>query len=131
LTTSIPGNYSEFDIVNVSEYENGAQLDKRIQSAEGEGKPYSEMPPVGKCGRGLGWEIPIDNFGNWCLCCNDWRCEESFGSIMTSPWELPYARYLAKRRQIRWNDEASYNGLPRMCRACLDVNPSLSKRGGV
>jgi hypothetical protein len=89
------------------------------------------MPQKGVCGRGLGWEIPIDNFGNWCLCCNDWRCEESFGSIMVDSWEGMLDKYIAKRKTIRWNDEDSYNALPRMCRSCMSVNPELSKRGGI
>jgi hypothetical protein len=131
LTTSIPGDYSDFAIVKFSDYEHGAELDNRVATAEGVGKPYSQMPKSGACGRGLGWEIPIDNFGNWCLCCNDWRCEGSFGSIMTHNWDELLERYYSLREHIRWNDEKTYNALPRMCRACLDKNPSLSKRGGI
>lgn len=131
LTTSIEGDYSDFDIVKVSDYANGAELDNRLLTCEGEGKPYSEMPKRGWCGRGLGWEIPIDNFGNWGLCCNDWRCEESIGNILQGSYLDLVKRFTKQRRRIRWHDEESYNALPRMCRACLDKNPSLSQRGGI
>lgn len=131
LTTHLPGDYRDFDIVNINNYSKGSYLDNRIKSADGTGLPYSEMPKTGRCGRGLGWEIPIDYYGNWCLCCNDWRCEESFGSIMHSSFLSLLSRYIEKRKTIRWYDEESYYNLPRMCRSCLDVNPHLSKRGGI
>ncbi len=131
LTTSIPGEYPDFDIVKISDYEGGLQLDNRIETIEGEGKPYQDMPKRGWCGRGKGWEIPIDNFGNWCLCCGDWRCEESVGSICNMDWDILYKRWNEKRKRIQWNDEKTYNALPRMCRSCLDKNPSLSRTGGI
>lgn len=131
LTTSIPGEYPAFDIVKVSKYENGADLDNRIETNTGEGRPYQEMAPRGWCGRGLGWEVLIDNFGNWCLCCGDWRCEEAVGSICTEDWKTLYDRWMEKRARIRWDSEESYKALPRMCRACLDKNPSLSRTGGI
>jgi hypothetical protein len=131
ITTSIKGNYHDFDIVKISDYNNGAQLDDRIKTNRGEGKPYNEMPSKGWCGRGRGWEILIDNFGNWCLCCNDWRCEESVGSICNTEWDVLYDRWKLKRARIKWEDEESYKEMPRMCRSCLDKNPSLHKRGGI
>ena len=131
LTTSIKGNYTDFNIVKFSDYDGGLELDNRIQTNEGQGKPYSEMPVVGWCARGLGWEIPIDNYGNWCLCCNDWRCEESVGNIIYENWDHLYSLWKKKRTKIRWIDKISYDSLPRMCRACLDKNPSISKRGGI
>jgi len=131
LTTNSRPNVDGFDIVKFSDYANGAQLDNRIATATGEGKPYHEMPSRGWCGRGLGWECLIDYYGNWNLCCNDWRCEEAVGSIMAEPFEELYQRWKTKARTIRWDTEESYRALPRMCRACLDVNPSLHKTGGV
>ena len=131
LTTSIEGDYSDFDIVKFSDYNSGLELDNRIQTRDGHGKPYSEMPIKGWCARGLGWEIPIDNYGNWCLCCNDWRCEESIGNIHYEDWNNLYFLWKEKRVRIRWYDKISYSSLPRMCRACLDKNPSISKRGGI
>jgi hypothetical protein len=131
LTTSIEGDYKEFDIVKISDYTNGFRLDKRIEAAKGDGKAYDEMPKKGWCGRGLGWEIPIDYYGNWCLCCGDWCCEEAVGSICTDDWEYMLMRYFNKRKRIKWNDESSYYRMPRLCRSCLDKNPTLSKRGGI
>lgn len=131
LTTSIEGDYKDFDIVKFSDYKNGVQLDDRILTNEGEGKNYNQMPQKGWCARGLGWEIPIDNFGNWCLCCNDWRCEEAIGNIFDTDWEFLYMRYKAKKKRFRWHDSQSYYNMPRMCRACLDKNPSLTKSGGI
>lgn len=131
LTTSIPGDYSEFDIVKISNYENGVKLDNRIETNEGEGKPYQDVPSRGWCGRGLGWEILIDNFGNWCLCCGDWRCEESVGSICNTDWKILYDLWEEKRVRIKWSNEETYINLPRLCRACLDKNPSLSSQGGI
>jgi len=131
LTTSIPGDYPEFDNVKISDYEGGLQLDNRIETNTGEGKPYKDMPRHGLCGRGRAWEIPIDYFGNWCLCCGDWRCEESFGNIYDNDWETLYQKWEKKRKTIQWHDEESYNALPRLCRACFDKNPSLSWKGGI
>lgn len=131
LTTSIPGEYSNFDIVKVSDYASGLELDNRIETNEGEGKPYWDMSKSGWCARGKGWEIPIDNFGNWCLCCGDWRCEESVGSILNTDWEILYKLWDEKRKRIQWNDEKTYNALPRLCRTCLDKNPSLPRTGGI
>ncbi len=134
LTTNSGPNIEGFDILKDSDYDhapNDGGLDNRIASAEGEGKPYSAMPPVGRCARGLGWEVPIDNHGNWCLCCNDWRCEESVGNIFVDDWEMLYTRWKEKARTIRWTDKNTYNRLPRMCRSCMDVNPNLRTSGGV
>jgi hypothetical protein len=138
ITTNSTPNIPGFDIVKFSDYRestlshNGRdKLDNRIASAEGEGKPYSEVEPVGWCGRGLGWELDIDYYGNWCLCCNDWRCEESVGNIHEEEWEVLYERFKAKSERIRWHDEESYNALPRMCRSCMAVNPALRVTGGI
>lgn len=131
LTTNTRPDVPGFDIVKFSDYEGGLRLDNRMATNTGEGKPYDEMPPKGWCGRGLGWECLIDYFGNWCLCCNDWRDEEAVGSIMVDDWERLYTAWKAKAKTIQWHDEATYNALPRMCRSCLDKNPSLHKTGGV
>jgi len=131
MTTSTRPDVQGFEIVHYSDYTNGAQLDQRILTAEGAGKPYALMPKVGMCARGRGWEIPIDYYGNWCLCCNDWRCEESVGNIHDEPFHVLQGRWMEKRYTIRWNSEKEYNELPRMCRACLDKNPTLAKRGGI
>jgi hypothetical protein len=131
LTTSVPGQYPEFDIVKVSDYSNGGDFDRRIDTAEGEGRSYSFMPARGWCGRGRGWEIPIDNFGNWCLCCGDWKCEESIGNIHNVNWEKLYTKWKLQTDRIKWHDKATYEAMPRLCRACLDKNPMLSKRGGI
>lgn len=132
LTTSLPGDYSDFDIVKVSSYKEGTLgMDNRLETCRGEGKPYKDMPREGLCGRGLGWEVPIDYYGNWNLCCNDWRCEEAIGNILLDDWELLLLHWNEKRKTIRWKDEESYSRLPRMCRSCMDLNPELSKRGGI
>ena len=130
LTTGIKGKYPDFDIVKISDYDNGAELDNRIETVVGDGKPYSEMPKHGLCGRGKGFEIQIDYFGNWCLCCGDWTCEEAIGNIHNENWNVLYKKWDIKRMTIQWNDEESYNALPRLCRSCLDKN-TLSWKGGI
>jgi hypothetical protein len=123
--------YNIFDSVKFSDYSHkGFELDDRIFTATGEGKPYSQVPPQGWCGMCFGWEMVIDNYGNWNLCCSDWRCEESMGNIFTDDWQSMFKLY-ERRGRIAWIDEDSYNKLPRMCRACMDVNPTLHKKGGV
>jgi hypothetical protein len=135
LTTSYLGTKyieDEWDIIKISDYRGGGgDLDDRILTNEGEGKPYSQMPTHGGCGRGLGWEIPIDYYGNWCLCCNDWRCEESLGNIFYNAWENIMLEWDTKRRKIKWTNIFEYTTLPRMCRSCLDKNPIITKRGGI
>lgn len=129
----------EFDIVKRSHYRSLTRLcddgkpdfDNRTLSIQGEGKPYSSQPPFGHCLRGLGWEIGIDYYGSWCLCCADFTNEESVGSIMTDNWDQLYERWKAKASRIRWTNEEEYNALPRLCRSCLDVNPSLHFREDV
>jgi len=44
--------------------------------------------------------IPIE-LRNWGLCCNDWRNEESFGSICTDDWDVLLGRWNEKRKRIR------------------------------
>lgn len=133
LTTGMLLQADGFDIFKFSDYgQNGtSEMDNRLLTNVGEGKPYSQMPKRGWCGRGLGWEIPIDYYGNWCLCCNDWRAECAVGSIMEDSWESLYVRWKDLSKTIRWSNQNEYELLPRMCRACLDVNPSLHKSGGV
>jgi hypothetical protein len=128
---------SAFDIIKRSRYSEGGarlcddrrpQFDNRLSTAYGEGKPYSQMAPFGRCVRGLGWEIMIDHYANWCLCCNDFRCEEAFGNLWLDDWDELYRIGEAKAKTIRWTNEAEYCALPRMCRSCLDLNPSLHLR---
>ncbi len=123
----------EFDIVKFGDYKNNGPetLDNRLLTNRGDGKPYEEMPRMGFCGRGMYWEIPIDNYGNWCLCCNDWRNEESIGNIHdTDKWEELYKKWKEKSQGLRWSNKVSYNNLPRMCRSCFDLNPTLYRLGG-
>lgn len=144
LFTNVPPNsrpdlIPEFDIITYSDYDPhspdyskrvGSKLDDRISNRTGEGKPYSAVKPTGWCGRGFGWELLIDYHGNWNLCCSDWRGEEAVGNILVdSDWSSMLARYEDKARNIRWHDEASYNALPRLCRACMDVTPNLHRSG--
>jgi hypothetical protein len=133
LTTSIPppSISSEFDIFLHSDYHGGAQLDDRILTNTGEGRPYYKMPQKGHCGRGKGWEVIIDYYGNWCLCCNDWQCEELIGNIHNTSLDTLLNVWEDKRQRIMWTNKEEYEKLPRMCRACLDKNPSLAGRGGV
>jgi hypothetical protein len=131
LTTNFHTTPKGFDIINISDYAGGVQLDQRILTNEREGKSYSEMPKKGLCGRGRGWEVIIDYFGNWCLCCNDWRCEESVGNIHNTPYDVLLERWEEKRMKICWTNQQEYDALPRMCRACMDKNPTLMKREGL
>jgi len=133
LTTNSRPDVEGFDIVHFTDYSNPNTLhDDRILNADGEGLPYSDLRlRQGMCHRGLQWEIPIDNHGNWCLCCADWRCEQSVGNIFTDNWEMLYARFDERSRSIRWSDEQTYNSLPRLCRACLHVTPNLHRTGSV
>ena len=141
LITNVPPGDPKadgFDMVKHSDYDpddpgfsravNG-ELDHRIDNRTGKGKPYSAMQPRGWCGRAWGWELLIDHHGGWNLCCADWRNEEAIGNIHTDDWPELLARYEDKARNIRWKDEASYNALPRLCRACLDVTPNLHRSG--
>ena len=119
-----------FDLIKRTRYgPGGKDLDARRETVTGEGKPYAEMQAEGWCGRGWGWEVWIDHHGNWNLCCNDWRCEESVGNIRQDDWTELLMRYHAKATQLRWHDEPSYQALPRLCRACLDKNPNLHRSG--
>jgi hypothetical protein len=137
VNIELPG----FDLVRRSRYGQDDQsrmgdlqrtkLDNRIASIRGEGKPYNEMPKIGRCARGLGFSIDIDYYGNWGLCCNDWRCEEAVGSICNTNWDDMYEAWKDKSKTIQWSNEEEYNNLPRMCRSCLDVNPILSAMGGI
>ena len=129
LFTAIRPDVPGFDLIKFTDYDAGKELDDRILSAAGEGKPYEAMQPAGWCGRGWGWELLIDYYGNWCLCCNDWRCEEAIGNIWTDDWDDLLQRYAEKAKRLRWRDRATYEALPRMCRACLDVNPNLHRSG--
>lgn len=113
--------------IQLTDYRNvrPEDLDNRMASVTGEGRPYQDMSPSGFCGRQFGWELVIDAFGNWNLCCNDWRCEESCGNIMADQdWDAMLNRFKL-RAQIAWTDAASYAALPRLCRACMDQNSSL------
>lgn len=102
-------------------------LDNRRASTRGEGRSYDAMPSSGFCGRGYGWEVIIDHHGNWLLCCNDWRCEESVGNILDNPaWRDLFDAYKLKA-DVRWTNKESYERLPRMCRSCMDVNPNLHR----
>lgn len=124
---------TDFDIVKRSDYGPGGgleKLDNRIANARGEGLPYAEMSPKGRCGRGLGWEIPIDIWGNWNLCCVDLRNEEAVGSIVNLDWEEVYQAWKIKSRMIQWNNQAEYEALPRMCRSCMATN-DISRMGGI
>jgi hypothetical protein len=69
--------------------------------------------------------------GEWHLCCADWTCEESVGSICIDDWDALYYRWKEKARRIKWSNEGEYNALPRLCRSCLDINPSLHFREDV
>jgi hypothetical protein len=128
----------EFEIIKRSRYGEGGtrlcddrrpQFDNRLLAAlQGEGKPYTRMAPFGRCVRGMGWEIIIDYYGNWVMCCADFSCENSFGNIWKDDWEGIYQIACAQYSAIRWTNEIEYYKLPRLCRACLSVNPSLHIR---
>ena len=119
----------DFDLIKITDYSSGKDLDERIASAQGEGQPTPHVPE-GWCGRGWGWELPIDFYGNWCMCCNDWRCEESVGNLQTDDWTAMLLEYYRKATHVRWKDQATWDALPRICRSCMDVNFSLHRTGG-
>lgn len=133
LTTNSRPDIEGFDIVHFTDYDDpNTGHDDRILVARGEGKPYAQFRMrQNRCKRGHEWEVPIDNFGNWCLCCNDWRCEQAVGNIFSDDWEEMYTRFIEKSKSIRWSDERTYNNLPRLCRACLDITPNLHRTGSV
>lgn len=130
--------WDDFDIIKRSRYREGGvrlcddrrpSFDGRLAAAlGGEGKPYAQMSPWGRCIRGAGWEILVDVWGNWCNCCADFSCELAFGNLWTDNWEEMFKMASERYRSMKWHDEASYNALPRLCRACLDVNPTLHLR---
>jgi hypothetical protein len=124
VTNSQTFQFPGVDIVTRSYYGGPTlPLDNRIASIRGEGKPYEQSYRQGRCIRGMGWEIVIDHFGNWLLCCNDFRCEESIGSIVNMDWNVLFEKWQKKTQTIEWNDKEEYERLPRICRSCMDVNP--------
>lgn len=126
-----PEMEKRFDMIKFTNYDNGAELDDRITGIIGEGKPYSQVQRYGWCGRGFGWDTLIDYHGNWNLCCNDWRCEESVGNIFKDDWDELMAKFEDKGRKLKWSNEEEYSRLPRMCRACIDVAWHLHRSGGI
>lgn len=122
---------SKFDLYKVTDYSDGRELDNRVLAKDGEGVPYSAVQKTGWCSRGYGWELPIDFHGNWLLCCNDWRCEESVGNIFDDDWEEMFFAFKSKARKTRWSDKESYEAMPRMCRACIAYNFNLHRSGGI
>jgi hypothetical protein len=122
---------ARFDVIRVTCYDADQALDDRRLTTVGEGKKYGELPKSGWCGHGYLWEIYIDFFGNWLMCCNDWRCEESFGNLYTHDWDEMLQRYEERTQTLYWDSEATYNALPRLCRACLDKCYSLHYSGSM
>jgi len=120
---------SDFDLIKITDYESDKELDDRIAAAfvEGDATPHQ---PAGWCGRGWGWELLVDHYANWCLCCNDWRAEESVGNLWRDDWSEMLRRYHAKATHLRWHDQDSWEALPRMCRSCMRGNFSLHQSGG-
>lgn len=126
-----PEMKERFDLIKFTNYAKDPPMDERRKTVSGEGKPYSQVQRAGWCGRGFGWEVLIDNHGNWNLCCNDWRCEESVGNIFKDDWVRLLQKFESKARALRWDDEESYLRLPRLCRACMDFTPALHRSGGI
>jgi hypothetical protein len=131
----------QFDIVKRSRYGDSnesrygdigrSKLDNRLASIRGEGKPYGEMRTFGRCIRGSGYGVEIDYYGNWNLCCNDWRCEESIGNIWSGDWDDLFAIWKEKCLRPQWDSRETYEQMPRLCRSCLDVNPMLASMGAI
>ena len=119
-----------FDLVRWTRYDRGAGLDDRIFAVTQEPKLYEEVAKVGWCGRKFGWEVWIDYWGNWPLCCGDWRCDESVGNIWEDDWDGMLERFEKKGRGLTWDSLESYNALPRLCRNCVSWNPGLYMSGG-
>jgi hypothetical protein len=118
-----------FDLIKITDYAGGnKELDDRIAAAFSAGHATPHQP-AGYCGRGWGWEVVIDHFGNWLLCCNDWRCEEAVGNLHTDDWPTLLARYHAKASRIRWKDQVTWEALPGLCRACMAHNFSMHRSG--
>lgn len=92
-------------------------LDDRMKAESGDGNYQGP----GCCHRGLGFEVVIDHYGNWCLCCNDWQNELSLGNIHTDDADSLYLKWKVSMRLYRWTDESQFNALPRWCRRCLSV----------
>jgi hypothetical protein len=130
LWTNNVRDFAGFEHVQLTDYRivRPNDLDNRRESTRGEGD-YARVGESGRCIRGTyGWEIIIDNHGNWLLCCNDWRCEENAGNILaTDDWQSILHRYVEMTRDISWTDKASFEALPRMCRSCITVNPLLHR----
>lgn len=130
LYTNNPrANLTGFDLVKRTDYTGtGKELDNRVVPAIADGNDTPHQP-AGYCGRGWGWEILIDHYGNWNLCCGDWRCEESVGNIFTDDWADLLRRYEHKATRLHWHDVESWRGLPRLCRACMTFNFDLHRTG--
>lgn len=105
-------------------------LDNRRMTIFGNGN-YDRVPSHGVCTRSFPYEIILDYHCNWILCCNDWRAEESVGNIAAiEGWDTLLDVYEQKAR-IHWSDKNSYEALPRMCRSCVELNPTLHRSGRV
>lgn len=129
LWTNNHQKFEDFNHVQLTNYNKVRpdELDDRRKSAQGEGRGYLVAEPQGYCIRGsLAWELIIDFFGNWLLCCSDWRCENSVGNIFKDSWNELLEKYRLKAH-IEWKDKESFGSLPRMCRACITENPGLHK----
>jgi hypothetical protein len=92
-------------------------LDDRMKVESGDGA----YTGPGCCRRGLGFEVAIDYYGNWCLCCNDWQNELSPGNIHHEDNECIYRKWKDAMRIYHWQNEGEFNALPRWCRRCLSV----------
>lgn len=92
-------------------------LDRRLEVECGEG-PYHGP---GCCLRGQGFEVVVDYYGNWCLCCNDWQNEISIGNIHREDWDHLHGKWKGVAKRYRWTNEREFAGLPRWCRRCLSV----------
>lgn len=92
-------------------------LDDRLKVESGDGA----FQGPGCCRRGLGFEVAIDYYGNWCLCCNDWQNELSLGNVHHEDPESIYRKWNEAKRKYSWQNEAEFNALPRWCRRCVSV----------
>lgn len=128
LWTNNHTQFEGYDFIKLTDYRvvRPSDLDDRRRTTKGEGDWHTvrAREPRGGCSRAENWEFIVDNRGNVLMCCNDWRCEGSFGCLFTEDWDTVIGKWQAKAA-IEWTDRASFEALPRICRACVTYNPNL------
>ncbi len=97
-------------------------LDNRIETVN-----TKFNPQVTICGR-PNWELICDYYGNFHMCCGDWKAEMKIGNLNTnSPIEI-ITRWNSLREVINkpWTSD-TFRELPMICRICSTRTPQVTR----